>query len=179
MIGRLLPVVAFLLLGVLLAAGLRIADKKTELPSPLIGKPMPAFSLPLLGQQDVIVNSEELVGEPFLVNFWASWCVTCRVEHPIIEKLAASGAIRIIGMNFRDEVADAQAWLRQFGNPYDMNISDLSGRTSIDFGVYAAPETFLVDRNGIIVFKQLGALTPEIIEQEILPRIGQQGSLAR
>jgi cytochrome c biogenesis protein CcmG/thiol:disulfide interchange protein DsbE len=179
LIGRILPIAVFVLLGVLLAVGLKIADHKTELPSPLIGKPMPAFSLPLLGQEGVIVDSEELLGEPFLVNFWASWCVTCRVEHPVIEQLAKTGAIRIIGMNFRDETADAKAWLQRFGDPYTMIIQDYSGRTSIDFGVYAAPETFLVDASGIIVFKQLGALTPEVIEQEILPRIAQTGSSAR
>ncbi len=179
MIGRILPIAVFVLLGVLLAVGLKIADHKTELPSPLIGKPMPAFTLPLLGQEDVIVNSQDLIGEPFLVNFWASWCVTCRVEHPVIEELAKTGAIRIVGLNFRDETADAQAWLQRFGNPYTMIIQDYSGRTSIDFGVYAAPETFLVDENGIIVFKQLGALTPAVIEQEILPRIAQTGSSAR
>jgi cytochrome c biogenesis protein CcmG/thiol:disulfide interchange protein DsbE len=171
MIGRLLPIIVFLMLGVLLAVGLKIADKKTELPSPLIGKPMPAFTLPLLGEEDAIIDSDDLIGEPFLVNFWASWCVTCRVEHPVIEDLAKSGLIRIIGLNFRDETEDAQAWLEHFGNPYAMNISDYSGRTSIDFGVYAAPESFLVDEKGIIVFKQLGALTHEVIEQEILPRI--------
>lgn len=178
MIGRILPVALFLLLGILLAVGLKIADHKADLPSPLIGKPMPAFKLPVLGQEEVIVDSSELIGEPILVNFWASWCVTCRQEHPFIEALARSGAIRIIGMNFRDEPEDAQAWLRQFGNPYDLVISDRSGRTSIDFGVYAAPESFLVDATGTIIYKQLGALTPEVIEQEILPRIGKQGSLA-
>lgn len=179
MIGRILPIAVFVLLGVLLAVGLKIADHKTELPSPLIGKPMPAFTLPLLGQEDVIINSQDLIGEPFLVNFWASWCVTCRVEHPVIEELAKTGVIRIVGLNFRDETADAQAWLQRFGNPYTMIIQDYSGRTSIDFGVYAAPETFLVDEKGIIVFKQLGALTPAVIEQEILPRIAQTGSSAR
>ena len=179
MIGRILPIAVFVLLGALLAVGLKIADHKEDLPSPLIGKPMPAFALPLLGQEDVIVDSKELLGKPFLVNFWASWCVTCRVEHPVIEELAKTGAIRIVGLNFRDETADAQAWLQRFGNPYTMIIQDYSGRTSIDFGVYAAPETFLVDEKGIIVFKQLGALTPAVIEQEILPRIAQTGSSAR
>jgi cytochrome c biogenesis protein CcmG/thiol:disulfide interchange protein DsbE len=179
LIGRILPIAVFVLLGGLLAVGLKIADHKTELPSPLIGKPMPAFTLPLLGQEGTIVDSQDLLGEPFLVNFWASWCVTCRVEHPVIEELAKTGAIRIVGLNFRDETADALAWLQRFGNPYTMIIQDYSGRTSIDFGVYAAPETFLVDANGIIVFKQLGALTPAVIEQEILPRIAQTGSSAR
>jgi len=179
MIGRLVPIGAFLVLGILLAVGLKIADHKEDLPSPLIGKPMPAFSLPLLDREEVVVDSAALVGEPLLVNFWASWCVTCRVEHPVIEELAKTGAIRIVGMNFRDEPEDAKAWLQRFGNPYDMIISDRDGRTSIDFGVYAAPESFLVDASGTIVFKQLGALTPEVIETEILPRIGNQGSAAR
>lgn len=179
MIGRLLPVIIFLALGILLAAGLKIADKKTEIPSPLVGREMPKFTLPLLGQEDVIINSDDLIGEPMLINFWASWCVTCRVEHPVIEELAEMGVIKIIGLNFRDESADAQAWLRQFGNPYTIIPHDLNGRTSIDFGVYAAPESFLVDEKGIIVFKQLGAMTPQVIEEEILPRIGKQGSMAR
>jgi cytochrome c biogenesis protein CcmG/thiol:disulfide interchange protein DsbE len=173
MIGRLLPVIIFILLGILLAVGLKIADKKTELPSPLVGREMPRFNLPVLGQEEVVINSDDLIGEPFLVNFWASWCVTCRVEHPVIEDLAESGVLKIVGLNFRDESADAQAWLQQFGNPYSLIIQDYSGRTSIDFGVYAAPESFLVDEKGVIVFKQLGALTHEVIETEILPRIGK------
>ena len=179
MIGRLLPVIIFLALGILLAVGLKIADKKTEIPSPLVGREMPKFTLPLLGQEDVIINSDDLIGEPMLINFWASWCVTCRVEHPVIEELAEMGVLKIIGLNFRDEAEDAQAWLRQFGNPYTIIPHDLNGRTSIDFGVYAAPESFLVDEKGIIVFKQLGAMTPQVIEEEILPRIGMQGSMSR
>lgn len=173
MIGRLLPVLIFLALGILLAAGLKIADHKTELPSPLIGKKMPEFSLPLLGQDDVTVTHDELIGTPFLLNVWASWCVTCRVEHPVIEELASSGLLRVVGLNYRDETADALAWLDQFGNPYELNIADITGRTAIDFGVYAAPESFLVDPSGNIVFKQIGAVTPAIIENEIVPRLEQ------
>lgn len=176
MIGRLLPVILFLLLGILLAVGLKIADRKTEIPSPLIGKMIPEFSLPLLGQEEVIITHEDLVGEPFLLNVWASWCVTCRVEHPFIEELAASGQIKVIGLNYRDEEADALAWLQHFGNPYAMNIADLPGRTAIDLGVYAAPESFLVDPAGRIVFKQIGAVTPEVIEEEILPRVREMRS---
>lgn len=173
MIGRLLPVILFLALGLLLAVGLKIADHKTEIPSPLIGKKIPEFTLPILGQQDVMVSSEDLIGEPFLLNIWASWCPTCRHEHPVITDLARSGAVRVIGLNYRDEAVDAQQWLQRFGDPYEFSLADLSGRTGIDFGVYAAPESFLVDANGTIVFKQIGAMTDEIIQQEILPRIRQ------
>ena len=171
MIGRLLPVAIFLALGILLAVGLKIADHKTEIPSPLIGKPMPEFSLPVLGQPGAIVSNEDLTGKPFLLNVWASWCPTCRVEHPVIEELARSGLIRVIGLNYRDEEADAKAWLVRFGNPYEINIVDMSGRTGIDFGVYAAPESFLIDPEGRIVFKQIGAVTPQVIEEEIVPRV--------
>ena len=173
MIGRLLPVIIFLALGILLAAGLKIADHKTEIPSPLIGKKIPDFSLPLLGRDDVTVTQDELIGTPFLLNVWASWCVTCRVEHPVIEELASSGLLRVVGLNYRDETADALAWLEHFGNPYELNIADITGRTAIDFGVYAAPESFLVDPQGNIVFKQIGAVTPEVIEKEIVPRLEQ------
>jgi len=173
MIGRLLPVILFLALGLLLAVGLKIADHKTEIPSPLIGKKIPEFTLPILGQEDVMVSSEDLIGEPFLLNIWASWCPTCRYEHPVITDLARSGAVRVIGLNYRDEAVDAQQWLQRFGDPYEFSLADLSGRTGIDFGVYAAPESFLVDANGTIVFKQIGAMTDEIIQQEILPRIRQ------
>ena len=172
MIGRLLPVLIFIALGVLLAVGLTIADKKTELPSPLIGKSVPEFTLPVLGDSSQTVSRQDLLGEPYLLNVWASWCVTCRVEHPFIEELAASGKVKVVGLNYRDEEADALGWLDRFGNPYALNMADISGRTAIDFGVYAAPESFLVNEEGIIVFKQIGALTPEIIDEEILPRLG-------
>jgi len=173
MMSRLLPLLAFLLLAALLAVGLTIADKKTELPSPLIGKAMPAFTLPVLGQPDSLIAHSELLGEPFLLNVWASWCVTCRVEHPVIEDLAESGKIKIVGLNYRDDPTDAQAWLQHFGNPFALILADESGRTAIDFGVYAAPESFLIDARGQIVFKQIGALTPEIVQQEILGRLNR------
>ena len=171
MMSRLIPVLLFLALGILLAFGLRIADHKTEIPSPLIGKPLPPFELPVLGQPDRVLTNEDLIGEPFLLNVWASWCPTCRVEHPFIEELARSGAVRVVGFNYKDELDDAQAWLRRFGDPYEITLQDYSGRYAIDLGVYAAPESFLVDADGTIIFKQIGAVTPEVIEKEILPRI--------
>jgi cytochrome c biogenesis protein CcmG/thiol:disulfide interchange protein DsbE len=171
--SRLVPLLLFLLLAALLAVGLTIADKKSELPSPLIGKDLPEFTLPVLGQPGQLVAHSDLLGEPFLLNVWASWCVTCRVEHPVIEELAQSGQLKIIGLNYRDDPADAQAWLQQFGNPFALILADQSGRTAIDFGVYAAPETFLVNARGQIVYKQIGALTSEIVQNEILARLNR------
>lgn len=174
--SRLLPLLAFLVLGALLAFGLRNAATKGDVPSPLVGKPVPAFDLPALYEPEENYTQASFQGEPYLLNFWASWCVTCRYEHPLITELAESGALKVVGMNFRDEPADAKAWLARFGDPYAINLSDIDGRTSIDFGVYAAPESFLVDADGTIVFKQLGAITEEVIVNEILPRIQTSGS---
>jgi len=176
MITRLVPIVVLLLLGVLLAVGLTNSEHKEDLPSPLIGKPIPQFKLPLLGQDDVQITQADLIGKPFLLNVWASWCATCRLEHPVVEALAASGAVRVIGMNYRDDPQDAKRWLSRFGNPYEMTLADPTGRTSIDFGVYAAPESFLVDASGTIVYKQIGALSQEVIDKEILPRVSAGAS---
>ena len=109
--SRVLPLVAFALLVILLVVGLKIADKKTLIPSPLVDKPAPEFNLPVLGNPEQRMTKESFIGTPYLINFWASWCVTCRVEHPVITDLAESGLIRVIGFNFRDESADAKAWL--------------------------------------------------------------------
>ena len=169
--SRILPLLAFILLLGLLLVGLKISDQKTLIPSPLINKPAPAFDLPVLDNPSQSLSRESFLGRPYLVNFWASWCPTCRVEHPVITELAKRKVIYIVGLNFRDERDDAIEWLKHFGDPYDVVLTDYDGRTSIDFGVYAAPETFLVDPSGVIVFKQIGALTDEIIETEILPLV--------
>lgn len=169
--SRLIPLLAFVLLIGLLMIGLKIADRKELLPSPLINKPVPAFDLPTLENPQQRLSNESLLGKPYLVNFWGSWCPTCKFEHPVVTALAETKKLTVLGMNFRDERADALAWLARFGDPYDIILQDLEGRISIDFGVYAAPESFLVDPAGIIVFKQTGALTNEIVETEILPRV--------
>lgn len=176
MSSRLLPLLAFVLLVGLLLVGLKIADKKTQIPSPLIDKPVPVFNLPVLTKPAQQMSNESFLGKPYLVNFWGSWCVTCRAEHPVVTDLAKLKAVYIIGMNFRDESEDAIEWLRRWGNPYDVSLIDYDGRTSIDFGVYAAPETFLVDPSGTIVFKHLGQLTWDIVETEILPRVASMES---
>jgi cytochrome c biogenesis protein CcmG/thiol:disulfide interchange protein DsbE len=169
--SRIIPLVLFILLGVLLAVGLMIADKKTEIPSPLIGRPVPQFDLPMLDQPDKTLGPQDFRGAPYLINFWASWCVTCVYEHPYITDLARSGRLRVVGLNFRDEPGDAMAWLGQHGDPYDVVITDYDGRVSINFGVYAAPESFLIAPDGEVVYKQIGALTPEVIEEVILPMV--------
>lgn len=173
MMGRLVPLLVFILLGVLLAAGLMLSDRKAEIPSPLIGKPMPEFELPRLDDPSVSVSSEALKGAPFLLNVWASWCVTCRYEHPVIEALAARNRISIVGLNYRDPRPNALDWLARWGDPYDLNLADEPGRVAIDFGVYAAPESFLIDAEGMIRYKRIGALTPEIVENELLPLVEQ------
>ncbi|MDX1555973.1 MAG: DsbE family thiol:disulfide interchange protein, partial [Xanthomonadales bacterium] len=167
--ARVLPLVVFVLLGILLAAGLMLSDSKSEIPSPLVGKAMPEFELPRLDDPFTLVSSETLKGAPFLLNVWASWCVTCRYEHPVIEQLARMNVIPIIGLNYRDPRDNALEWLLRFGDPYDLHIADEPGRVAIDFGVYAAPETFLIDADGVIRYKHIGALTPEIVEDELLP----------
>jgi cytochrome c biogenesis protein CcmG/thiol:disulfide interchange protein DsbE len=171
MMSRFLPLILFVLLGVLLAVGLKISDTKSHIPSPLIGRPVPDFELPTLYQPGRRVAQTDFLGEPWLVNFWGSWCPTCVFEHPVIADLARTGRLRIVGMNFRDEPEDAKRWLLQHGDPYDEIIVDFDGRTSINFGVYAAPESFLIDPRGEVVYKQIGALTPEVIEGVILPMV--------
>lgn len=169
--SRVLPLSLFVLLAGLLAVGLKLADTKSHIPSPLIGKPVPDFALPVLYEPETILTPEDFLGRPYLVNFWASWCVTCVVEHPVIEALAERDRVRIIGFNFRDERQDALEWLARHGDPYDLHLTDFPGRTSIDFGVYAAPETFLVNPRGVVVYKHIGALTPEVVENDILPMV--------
>jgi cytochrome c biogenesis protein CcmG/thiol:disulfide interchange protein DsbE len=171
MLRRLLPLIIFLGLGALLFAGIRLAETRdpNAIPSPLIDKPAPQFSLPLLHEPGRNVSNRDLLGAPYVLNVWGSWCPSCRIEHPVVDALARSGRIRVIGFNYKDERDDALRWLQQFGNPYEMNLVDLDGRKAIDFGVTAAPETFLIDAQGIVRFKHTGPLTPDIVEREILP----------
>ncbi|MBW8311867.1 MAG: DsbE family thiol:disulfide interchange protein [Rhizobium sp.] len=171
MIKRLLPLLAFALLAVLLGLGvLRNSGKDTSaIPSPLVGKPAPAFSLPVLGEPDRLVTNEDLRGEPYLLNVWGSWCPACRDEHPVITELAQSGRIKVVGYDYKDEPEDAQRWLQQFGNPYSLVIADQDGRAALDWGIYGAPETFLVDAQGVIRWKFVGPITPEVVQQQLLP----------
>ncbi|MFT4180278.1 MAG: DsbE family thiol:disulfide interchange protein [Thermomonas sp.] len=173
--SRWLPLVAFVLLAALLAAGVWMSRKpdRDAIPSPLIGKPAPAFVLPVLHDPAYKVSMSDLVGQPFLMNVWGSWCVECRIEHPVLTRFAESKRLRVVGYNWKDEPADALRWLEQFGNPFMVVLSDVEGRAAIDWGIYGAPESFLVDGKGIVRWKHVGPLTDEIIAQELLPLVAK------
>lgn len=167
----LLPLVVFAGLAVLLYSGL--GKDPSIVPSPLIGKPVPDFDLPELRDASARVRAADLRGKPYLVNVWGSWCVTCRVEHPLLMRFAAERKLAIVGLNWKDEPEEARRWIKQFGDPYAHIPQDLDGRTAIDFGVYKAPESFLVGADGTILFKQVGPLTDEILAREVLPLLSK------
>jgi cytochrome c biogenesis protein CcmG/thiol:disulfide interchange protein DsbE len=171
--ARLLPLAGFALVVLLLGFGISWmrSNSMSEVPSPLIGKPAPAFNLPLLHEPDKNVSNTDLGGKPYLLNVFASWCFACLDEHPLLMAEAKRLGIPVIGFNYKDEADDAKRWLSRFGDPYSMVIADRDGRVAIDFGVYGAPETFLVDANGVIRYKRIGALTPAIIATEVKPRL--------
>ena len=176
--SRWLPLAVFAALAVLLAAGVWMSRNpdREALPSPLIGKPAPDFALPSLHEPQRTVTLEQLNGQPFLLNVWGSWCVDCRVEHPVLTRFAETRRVRVVGFNWKDEPADALRWLAQFGNPYWVVLSDVEGRAAIDWGIYGAPETFLVDADGIIRWKHVGPLDDGVIADELEPLLrGMRG----
>jgi cytochrome c biogenesis protein CcmG/thiol:disulfide interchange protein DsbE len=164
-----LPLVLFLVLVVFLFIGL-FRDPH-EIPSPLVDKPAPAFVLPQLSDPQKSFKSEEMRGKVWLLNAWASWCLPCQEEHQSLLQLSRSGVVPIYGLNYKDERQNALAWLDELGNPYTLVVSDTDGRVAIDYGIYGVPETFLIDRNGVIRYKQTGPLTPEILEKKIIPLV--------
>ena len=167
----LLPLGAFALLLVVLVVGLVHAPEKDIIPSPLIGKSAPQFSLPNLFSGQKAVSSDLLRGRWLLVNVWGSWCVTCRDEHSTLLMIKQQGQVPIIGIDWKDNDADAMNWLSQLGNPYQSIGVDHDGRTAINWGVYGAPETFLVNAAGVVVYKLVGPMTREAWTREILPRL--------
>ncbi len=173
MIQRLLPLIAFGLLALLLGVGVLMNSGKdtSAIPSPLIGKPAPAFSLPMLGEPSRLITNADLQGEPYLLNVWGSWCPACRDEHPVITDLAESGRIKVIGYDYKDEPEDARRWLEQFGNPYALVIVDQDGRAAFDWGIYGAPESFLVDAEGIVRWKFIGPMTDAVVRDQLLPEL--------
>ena len=172
---RFLPLAAFALLAVLLGVGLTL--KPREVPSPFIGKPAPAFTLPLLADPARSFSPESMSGQVWLLNVWASWCAPCRDEHPLLVALARETGVPIVGLNYKDDPRNAQEWLLRLGDPYRATATDRDGRTGIDWGVYGVPETFLVDRDGVLRHKVIGPLTRETWNRDVLPLVKrlQQG----
>ncbi len=162
----LLPLALFLLMAVILYRGLFIDP--SELPSALIGKPFPAFSLPSVDDSERVITEADLKGKPALVNVWATWCIACRAEHPVLTELAAAGVV-IHGVNYKDINADARKWLQELHNPYQLDIDDAQGSLGLDLGVYGAPETFLIDKNGIIRHKFVGVIDQRVWREQLAP----------
>ncbi len=170
-----LPLAVFGLLVLVFLRGLQLDP--SEVPSPLIGKPVPAFELPALHDPTQMVRHAALKGQVSLVNVWATWCVGCRQEHDALLAIAESGAVPIIGLNYKDDRTAALAWLDRLGDPYVISAFDADGRVAIDWGVYGAPETFLVDADGVVRFKHLGPLDISYFRSRILPMIREYQGL--
>ncbi len=166
-----LPLAIFIVLAGFLFIGLSLNPR--EVPSPFIGKPAPSFQLTQLAQPEQSFSPAQMQGEVWLLNVWASWCVACRVEHPLLVELARKGVVPIVGLNYKDKRDAALGWLGQFGNPYRLSIADIDGRVGIDYGVYGVPETFVIDKQGVIRFKQIGPITEEVWRDKMLPLVQQ------
>jgi cytochrome c biogenesis protein CcmG/thiol:disulfide interchange protein DsbE len=164
-----IPVAVFVALLGLLYVGLGLDPR--EVPSPLIGKPAPHFELPQLHEATKSFSERDMLGKVWVLNVWASWCVSCREEHPVLLDLAASGAVPVYGLNYKDKREDGLAWLKGMGDPYKTSIFDFEGRVGIDYGVYGVPETYLIDKKGVIRYKRIGPLTPEIVKNTLLPLV--------
>jgi cytochrome c biogenesis protein CcmG, thiol:disulfide interchange protein DsbE len=165
------PLVIFGLLVVVFGVALKRAPDKQVVQSALIGRPAPAFALPDLLDESVQVTNTQLQGKWTLVNVWGTWCVECRVEHPVLLDIQREGKAQVLGLNYKDDPGQARAWLAELGNPYVAIARDPEGRTAIDWGVYGAPETFLVNPEGIVVDKIVGVVTPENWATRLLPKI--------
>lgn len=170
----LIPLAVFVALLGFLGVGLGLNPR--EVPSPLINRPAPAFKLPTVGAPERTVSAQDLRGQVWILNVWASWCVACRIEHPVLVEFARTSPVPIYGLNYKDKRDDAVRWLANFGNPYRQSLSDTDGMVGIDFGVYGVPETFVIDRDGVIRLKLTGPVTPEALRNTILPLIGQLGA---
>ena len=167
----LVPLAGFLVIGAFLALGLRLDPR--EVPSPLIDKPAPSFELPRLLAQGEVLAPRQLAGRVWLLNVWASWCVSCRAEHELLKEIARDRQVEIVGLNYKDKRVDARAWLDQLGNPYTAIAVDTEGAVGIDWGVYGVPETFVIDAQGLIRYKHIGPLDRPVLEQKILPLVRQ------
>ncbi len=165
----LIPLVLFLVMVGFLYVGLNLNPR--EVPSPLIGKPAPAFSLPSLDDPSRTVSPADFKGQVWLMNVWATWCVSCRAEHETLVRLAKQNVVPIVGLNYKDDNEAAKKWLATLGNPYQVTAVDADGRIAIDWGVYGAPETYVIDKQGRIRHKHIGPVTPAALTQQILPLV--------
>ena len=167
----LLPLVIFIVLVGFLAVGLN-RDPRV-VPSPLIGKPAPAFDLPRIDEPALRMKTQDLRGQVWMLNVWASWCVACRQEHPLLVDLAKTSKVKLYGLNYKDKRDDGLGWLQKHGNPYIASLSDTDGLVGIDYGVYGVPETFIIDKQGVIRHKQIGPITAESLSTTLLPLMAQ------
>ncbi len=167
----LIPLAVFVVLVVFLAMGLTLNPR--DVPSPLKDKPAPAFTLPQLAAADKSFAPADMKGKVWLLNVWASWCVSCRQEHPLLVAFAKEGKVPVVGLNYKDQLADAKNWLAKFGDPYVLSAVDADGRVGIDYGVYGVPETYVIDKAGMIRMKHTGPITPESLKTQILPLIAE------
>ena len=185
------PLIGFVVLVVLLAVGLKL--NPSDVPSPLIGKPAPLFSLARLDASEKSFSPKEMLGKVWLLNVWSTWCVSCRQEHPMLVEMAKDKAVMLVGLNYKEVRGDGEfdmgkitedaekklalerstGWLKQHGNPYSLSVLDLDGRVGIDYGVYGVPETYVIDKAGLIRFKQTGPITPEVFSGKILPLVAE------
>lgn len=169
----LLPLAVFLVVLGFLAVGLQL--KPREVPSPFIGKAAPAFSLPRLDAPDQMMSTQDMRGKVWVLNVWASWCGPCQVEHPHITALARQSGVPVLGLNYKDKTADAVGWLKRFGDPYMATLVDAKGLTGIEWGVYGVPETFVIDKGGVIRHKHVGPISADDVRETLLPLLKKLG----
>jgi cytochrome c biogenesis protein CcmG/thiol:disulfide interchange protein DsbE len=170
-----IPGLVFVILAGVLLVGVTEAPNKSTMQSALLGKPAPAFDLPVLGDPTARITSTQLAGRPWVLNVWATWCVECRHEHEMLLDIARQGAVPLVGLDWKDDDEAAKKWLEDLGNPYTVVAVDRDGRAAIDFGVYGAPETFFIDERGIVQYRHVGAMTAEVWKREFLSRLPQRG----
>ena len=170
----LVPLAIFAVLTFFLMRGLSLNPR--EVPSPLIGKPAPAFKLATLAEPATQISREDLLGKVWVLNVWASWCAPCREEHPLVVAFARRAGVPVYGLNYKDQTAAAQNWLRQLGDPYAATLVDADGKVGIDWGVYGVPETFVIDKQGTIRFKHIGPLTEDAIRTKLEPLLKELGT---
>ena len=168
---RYLPLAIFLALLAFMAVGLRLNPR--EVPSPYIGKPAPSFNVPHLQLPQRTIDVQQMRGKVWLFNVWASWCAACRVEHPVLMEMARTGSVQMVGLNYKDERDKGLQWLAQHGNPYLLSAYDPEGKVGLDYGVYGVPETFVIDKQGIVRLKHIGPLTQDFVQKTLLPLLAE------